>query len=118
MPDTPAPAPVFDFENVSRRWEKQWRKANIELTATAQMIESENVAYDDKLMAIRSLTDFDEVREKLLSQIVVSIPREWLVKSAPKDIDWSDVTAFDDWLQVGRFKDLVEAVNMDRSAKN
>ena len=118
MPDTPAPAPVFDFENVSRRWEKQWRQANVELSATAQMLESENVANDDKLIAARSIDDIDAVREKLLAQVVVSIPREWLVKSAPKDIDWSDVTAFDDWLQVGRFKDLVEAVSTDRSAKN
>jgi hypothetical protein len=115
MSDTPAP--VFDFENVSRKWEKQWRKVNVDLTATAQLIEADSTGADDKIMAVRSIDDIDAIREKLLSQIVVSIPREWLVKDAPKDIDWSDVASFD-WLKMGKFNDLVASVSAERSPKN
>ena len=114
MSDTP----VFDFENISRKWEKEWRKANIELTATAQLIEADSTGADDKIMAVRGIDDIDAIREKLLAQIVVSIPREWLIKDAPADIDWSDPTAFDEWLKMGKFNDLVVSVSAERSPKN
>jgi len=47
--------------------------------------------------------------EAFLARVVVSVPRDWLVASAPDNVNWKDPASFD-WLRAARMKDLMSAL--------
>jgi hypothetical protein len=60
--------------------------------------------------------------EKLLARVVKAVPRDWLISTAPDEIDWSDYTNFSKWLKGDRFEELAgaygSATTPSKAAKN
>lgn len=118
------PAPEFDFSEVSYGWAKQYSKVMARLAATGALIEEKaknDITPEEraalKAARLEALAGWDELieeRDSLLVMPLVSVPREWLVKSAPEDIDWSDVKSLD-WLRGDRLEALMTALNEART---
>lgn len=121
------PQPEFNFEDVSRRWEKDFRRVNMRLVRAAQLMESDISAEATaeqrrELVAMRlqAVDDFDEIesdRDALLARVLVDVPRNWLVSDAPDSLDWSDPESLD-WLKAGKLDELIAAMGEARSSKN
>lgn len=119
----------LDFSNVSRKWGKTWYKINRDegMIATREVPEAADMADmtdEQKAEARKFIEDtyatldrIMEERDKLIAQVLVDVPRGWLVDDAPDDLDWSDPENLD-WLRQDRYADVLKAVNEGRSAKN
>lgn len=78
----------FDLSRVPLRWQRQLQKN----FRTQAELEKENLTADDERrtdIAGEILDLLDEV-ERLLAMVLVDVPREYLHKTAPDEIDWSD----------------------------
>lgn len=90
--------PVFDLSELS------WKDSKA-LTAAQMRVKGAAEAGDWE----RLEQGFAEMQQ-FLARVVVSIPREWLVKSAPADVDWSDPASFD-LLRAKRMNDVLKLLN-------
>jgi hypothetical protein len=66
-----------------------------------------NAEYEAKLDAEA------DVQAELISRILKSVPKSWLVTDAPNEIDWSDPANFD-YIQSHRYGDLLRIVSEGR----
>lgn len=96
MTDEPNEGPEFDLSELS--WEDS---AAVDL---AGMRASQAIRKQDADGAEKA---FAAIRQTLAT-CVVSIPRGWLVKRAPAEIDWSDPASFR-WLQATHMQLLLTA---------
>jgi hypothetical protein len=87
--------PVFDFDDVS------WADEKAVSLARSQLRNAESLE--------QTVSAFGGM-EIYMSKCVVSIPRSWLVKSAPAEIDWSDPQSFN-YVKGVLFQDLMKALN-------
>ena len=120
---------TFDFSQVSRRWGKAWYQLNRdesilttqdvpEASELGEMTDEERERA--KGFVKNTFATFDRVieeRDKLIAQVLVDVPRSWLVSDAPGNLDWSDPESLD-WLVLDRYNEVVQAINNRRSAKN
>lgn len=90
------PLPEFDFSNLS------WKESKEMDFARTKIRRGEEEADVDVMEQ-----GFNEM-QIFLAKIVVSVPRAWLVDSAPDEIDWSDPDSFD-WMRGTRMSDLMRA---------
>lgn len=127
------PRPTFDFGQVSRKWGKRWGALMAEATEIqAQALEQDEQdfgAIEDekarrKAMAtfaraqasmLGRLTEIGYEQEKLMAQVLVDVPREWLEADAPESIDWSDPENLD-YLLENKGAALTTALNEERQA--
>ena len=103
--------PVFDFS----RWSWGQQKDASRLLMQALHVQ----ALLNKPSILGNREDFDRVMEQLdaitlanernLCSVLVSVPRGWLVDSAPEEIDWSDPESLN-WVVGPRFNDLMAAM--------
>lgn len=90
--------PVFDLSDLS------W--GDSKALTTAQM----------KVKGAAAAGDFERLEQgfgdmqAFLARVVVSIPRDWLVKSAPEVVDWSKPESYD-FLKSKRMNELLVALN-------
>lgn len=112
MSDENGSKPTFNFSQTPRRWGKRWRKVNAGMIRAAMMADSDLPGdFDDlsedkqakaeaklnqkRLKALDDIDRFADEREVLISQVIVDVPRDWLVPDAPDGIDWNDVESLD-----------------------
>ena len=119
--------PVFDFRRVTRRWSKEWRQVSTELVQIGVLLE--NPARPDltaeeartltmaKAEALGRLDEIEAQREKLLCEVLVSVPREWLAEDAPAGLNFREPEALD-WLLDAKFQGLIEAMAEARNSPN
>ena len=94
--------PEFDFSNFS------WRDDRRIMILQAKIGKA---AEDHDIEAIEE--GYLEI-ERFFAIILVSVPREWLVKNAPASIDWSQPDSLQ-WLRGDKSKDLLTALQEFRS---
>lgn len=92
--------PVFDFVGINRLWGKAWRRNSTALVDAATVLEAQpkpDLSAEDmlrvslaKIEALKKIDELDEQRDRLIAQVLVSVPREWLSDDAPTNIDWKD----------------------------
>lgn len=90
--------PVFNFDDLS------WADSK-ELSLAQTRIRTANAAGD-----IEGLISGFADMQRFLARVVVSIPRDWLVNSAPEQIDWSDSASFD-LLKAKRMRDVLKLLD-------
>jgi hypothetical protein len=98
-----ADAPEFDFSQVS------WGMARQSMVA--QTLMQKAIQTNDPETLERAL----DLIQQYLAKVVVSVPRAWLVGSAPEELDWRDPASFNHLLQ-RRMGDLLRAMNEAQSA--
>lgn len=118
------PEPKFNLSCVSRKWSKDWLLVNTSIQRN-QMLLSSSIS-DEATPAQRAtlqsaqLEAFDRMpeliaqQERLLADVLVSVPREWLVPDAPQNLDWSNPESLN-WLQEIYYSDLLTALTNERS---
>ena len=94
--------PEFDFSEISWKDSKEFSRMQMRLRQA-----SADNNLDGLDMAFAGM-------ENLLARVVTHIPREWLVKSAPEMLDWSQPTAFD-YVRGNRMSDLIIAIGKAQS---
>jgi hypothetical protein len=92
--------PVFDFSEVGYRWQRDYMKVTMTAARASTLIDNparEDITPTEKAaLTLAKLNAVDEFeasiarRDELISQVIVSIPRHWLTKDAPGEIDWRD----------------------------
>ncbi len=70
--------PQFDFSDLS--WGDDKLASEISIKTRKAQMENDVEGIREALFAL----------EQYMAKVTVYVPREWLVKSAPADIDWSD----------------------------
>lgn len=93
-------APVFDFEDIS--WGESKQLSRLLLRLGTMMTESNGGDNADAINEIEKI-------EAAIAPYIVSVPRAWLVKRAPAEIDWQQAGALNH-LRRARFGDLLAAV--------
>jgi len=94
--------PVFDFDDISWADEKE---KSLALSALSKAQASGDV--DGLALA------FGRV-EQYMTKCLVSVPRAWLVKSAPETINWGEQASFA-YIKGAKFTDLLQALNVAQS---
>lgn len=128
---------TFDFSKVGRKWQIEWADSAEAATRASLTIdrpmrkqrkeesdgdysEAVQAYYDDKAAALSELRRLGDVQAALIPQVLVDVPREWLLSDAPEAIDWSKVESLD-YIQVAHYGEIVEQVRSGeamRKAKN
>lgn len=114
-----AEGPVYDFDDISYGWSMDWAKANAKLVHLQTILAAqprENLTADEQIMVMQAqdeaLGEYETVlaeRDRLVSEVLVEVPRDWLVSRAPETLDWSDPASLR-WVKVSRFEQLVQGV--------
>lgn len=112
--------PVFDFSEVSYGWSKEYNRVVFKIESDGALIDSrgrEGISPEEaealraaKLEAMAGWDDLISERDRLLVMPLVSVPRTWLVTSAPEEITWDGPEALL-WLRGNRIGDLISALN-------
>lgn len=123
-------APIFDFSRVGKKWNYAWtvsmtRASRAQLTM--QRVLPEGASYEEvyqqgerAIAAMEELQQIGDDQAGLLAQVLVYVPRGWLLEDAPEEIDWSDVASLD-WIRLDKYSeifDLLRSRNARSSAKN
>lgn len=119
--------PTFDFSNISYKWSKEWARIVMRLDVDSTLID--NPARPDadpeqvaalkvkRLEALDRWDDLVSLRDAMLCEVLVSVPREWLVADAPDEIDWHDPANLGAYLLQSRIADLITAMSEARTTR-
>lgn len=116
--------PVFDFTKVTRRWSSEWMRMakDISLGETVAMMKPrEDLSKEDELALMQEVAEVMErvveayaTRDRLVCQVLVSVPRDWVGDEAPKKLDWSNPESLE-WLKLGRFEALTAELQIQKN---
>jgi hypothetical protein len=117
------PQPAFDFTKVGRGFMREWGASVERATRYAKVLmnlQPEGHSRED-LEEFETLCDeykakFDAVADEqaeMISRILKSVPKSWLVTEVPAEIDWSNVDSLD-YIQVDRYAQLMQIVGENR----
>lgn len=119
--------PVFDFSRVSKQWNKEFglsaskasRAQNTlgkpyPVNGDAAAIEAYFAAQDAAFSVIEETGD---IQANLLAQVLDSVPRGWLLESAPEEIDWHDPASLN-YIQSHRYMELLEMLQNGEARRN
>lgn len=123
--------PTFDFGRVSRQWNRQFARTIQDATGITIDLQrpppekatpAEMNAHLDRVnAAMNRLEDIANQQSELIAQVLVGVPRGWLLKDAPEEIDWSEADNLD-WLRADCYQKLVAMVQsgeaMQEASKN
>lgn len=115
--------PEFDFDAISRRWSMQQisllaqgTELQAEFEELQERIEAGDLTRDERKRTaaiMREMQAISEAQQALMAEVLVSVPRSWLVPSAPGEIDWRD-PASQDWLLESKYAALQAAMQAAR----
>lgn len=94
--------PVFDLSNLS------WRESKSLAVLQLRMQEAQTADAMEKA--------FGQI-DAFLARVLVSVPRAWLVKDAPADLDWSDAESLN-WIQGKKVGALMKALGAAREPED
>lgn len=110
MPDEPQP--TFNFRKVKRSWVRQFQRVDVKLMRVVNRMQSlyDSDATDAEIDEVMAQADAVEAeQDAMLCEVLVDVPRSWLVDGAPKKIDWGNPDSME-WLMVNRRTSLVVAM--------
>ena len=99
-PSVDEPMVECDFSRVSRRWGMDWQRIDGEFFALRLVLEADvpDDATDDQMRKIqmkrveahREQSALFELRNRLIAQVLVGVPADWLCDDAPAvdEIEW------------------------------
>lgn len=109
--------PRFDFSQVSRRWSKRFIETMTGVSEVTLALEDSADDARRQVELLRNIQQLSEEQEALLCAVLVDVPRDWLTKDAPAEIDWSDVTSLDYVLDV-KSAALFQALQIARQGQS
>lgn len=119
-------APVFDFSRVSRQWNKafaaSFRKAAHAQTSVMRPApedgdrETMQAHYDRIDAAVDALEALADEQAALIVQVLADVPAEWLLESAPEQIDWSQVASLD-YIQSDKYMEILLLIQNGEAQK-
>lgn len=133
MSSTKKLQPVFDFSRVGKKWQDEFQ-ASAEKASHAgftmqrplrkQKPDEDDDTYGDyvqsfydaKEAAVDQISIMQNTQTKLIAQVLVSVPREWLLVNAPEDLDWSKEASLD-YIQSDRYEELLNLVQSGEARK-
>lgn len=121
-----APKPVFDFKRVSRQWSLSFMKT-AQAAAKAQLTiqrpirpgmseDAIQAQFDAQEAALDKISVFSEEQLDLIVQVLIEVPREWLIDGAPDVLDWSNKEHYD-WIQDERYTEILNMVMSGEARK-
>lgn len=125
--------PVFDFTKVGREWQDKFADSaervsrllvNAERPLRRQKADEDNEEYDDYVQAFYDAKEQSgaQLREEgskqadLVCDVLVDVPREWLLPNAPEPIDWSNPDSLD-LIQVDHYIEILDMVRTGEARK-
>lgn len=115
--------PEFDLSQVSRRWRLRWTETMLQVTelqagllaAVDEGLEGPGAQQRmrEQVQVMRAIQALAEEQAGLLAQVLVSVPREWLTKDAPEELDWSDPES-QGYILETRYAELVQGLTLAR----
>lgn len=120
MPQPIDNGPEFDFSGINRKWSKRWmntltRVGELEVQI-AELSEAEENGSQRARQQLNLIQEFERMgaeQEKLLSEVLVSVPQNWLSADAPDDLDWHDPESLDYVLET-RYPQLIQSLQAAR----
>ena len=113
----------FDFSRVGYGWAKRFMRVTSRLGSMEAILEAPEAEglseFDRKRLsiaraeAVGEMPDLNDARDALICQVLVSVPREWLIGGAPADLDWSDPASLE-WLR--DIRPLLDALSEAQAA--
>ncbi len=113
------PKPTFDFTKVSRQWSKSFSESVQKATKVQIALERPKpqttdyttlqIYYDTLDKAADESTLAADEQAKLIAQVLIDVPREWLLATAPDVIDWSDEKNLD-FIQEPRYVEILQMI--------
>jgi hypothetical protein len=111
--------PKFNFSNVNRQWSKQMGQS-IQKATRAQITLSRPVPtgvdsatvqahFDAQEAALDVYEQLADEQAALIAQVLVDVPREWLLANSPEIIDWSDPASFD-FIQEEKYGEILALI--------
>lgn len=108
---------VFNSPAIGRAWIKRFGDS-VSRGTKAQLIlqrpvpdsdspEDRKRQYDEKIEASDLLSKLGDEQALLVAEVLVSVPRSWLIPGAPDEIDWSDPANLD-YIQMQHYADILE----------
>ena len=91
-----------------------------ELAAWSKHAKQRDRLMDEEIKLEAENQALEAERDSLIAQVLVSVPREWLIEGAPEDIDWKNPDNLYDFVLESRYNDLFFGVVRARldEAKN
>lgn len=123
MPDE---KPRFKLEFVSRRWAKEWLQVNSQIQRSTMLLQSgmkeDATPAEVQQVNVARMEAFDAMdgliarQEQMLADVLLDVPREWLVPDAPAKLDWSNRESLN-WLVDDHYNDVLVALADARSGQ-
>lgn len=100
--------PTFDYSHAGPNWRDQFNESLTAITEAQEVLsrklpksisdeDSETydeakvqAYYDRRDAALATIKAAPAQQKELIAQVLVDVPRAWLLDDAPEDIDWSD----------------------------
>lgn len=118
--------PRFKLESVSRKWAKDWLVVNTQIQRNTMLLQSEisedatpaqrQVLKQAQMEAMEGIDGLIARQEEMLAEVLVDVPREWLVENAPAKLNWSDRASLN-WLVDDHYNDLLMALAAARDKR-
>lgn len=125
--------PTFDFTKVGREWQDKFADSaeivsrllvNAERPLRRQKADEDNEEYDDYVQAFydakeqsgKQLREEGNKQADLVCDVLVNVPREWLLPNAPESIDWSNPASLD-LIQVDHYLEILDMVRTGEARK-
>ncbi len=124
---------TFDFSKSGRKWQDKFAEA-AEIVAQI-MSDAERPLrrkrdgedaqdYDDYVQAFydtrrdsaKMIREQATIQANLMADVLVDVPREWLLADAPEVIDWSKPDSLD-YIQLNHYLDILEQVRNGEARK-
>lgn len=114
-----AEKPTFDFTRVSKEWNHQFAlsltavtKAEITLKRPQPKTDDYDVLtefYDKQEEALTVIERLAGEQAGMVAQVLVDVPRDWLLETAPDAIDWGDPASLN-FVQADRYGEMLEMI--------
>ncbi len=133
MTSTKKQLPTFDFSRVGKKWQDEFQ-ASAEIATRAGFTIQRPLRkqrpdegddeygdyiqsfYDAKDAAVDKVSAMQHTQTKLMAQVLVSVPHEWLLADAPEALDWSDEKSLD-YIQSDHYEELLNLVQTGEARK-
>lgn len=123
----------FNFSKANRKWQDQFAEAaevvarvmsDAERPLRRKRDDEDAQDYDDYVQAFydtrrdsaKVIREQGVIQANLVADVLVDVPREWLLPDAPEVIDWSKSDSLD-YIQVNHYLDILEQVRNGEARK-
>lgn len=121
------PKATFDFSRVGYGWSKQFMRVDARMAHLMTLLdapEAEDISdFDQKRLlvaraeAVGEIPDLVDDRDRLVAQVLVDVPRAWLMPNAPDVLDWSALESLEYLRDINDLMDALREAQQERQKK-